>query len=550
MGAKEDAYRYAIKNAYLHRGKASVGAVVGKVIALDKSVNIKDEMKGIQEAVSKVNAMAFKDIEKEFMRFREQGYELKPQEKEEGLPKLGWAEAGKEKVVTRYAPNPNGPFHLGNARAAILSHEYARMYNGKFILRFEDTDPKVKRPIENAEGVFRKDLEWLGCKIDEVFFASDRLEIYHKHMKQAIELGQAYVCVCDVEKWRELIKKKKGCPCREKGREEQLELFGEMLSNGLKEGEAVLRIKTDLNHPDPSMRDWWAGKVVDKPRHNRIGDKFHVWPSYNFQAAVDDRLMGVTYIIRGQEHSQNEEKQKFLYRYFGWVYPHSFHFGRVKLEGMVLSTSKIKAGIEQGEYEGWDDPRLGTIMALRRKGFDPRALRDIILEAGMKSSDTTIEMKRLIDANKKYIEEKSERISFIEEPLQLDVHYAPEVREHGLGEGTQSVLVSREEISRARGKSVVRLRELYNVKIVDVGELQASAEYVGGQNLPKMPLLTWIAGGQDVEIVMPDNSRRHGIAESGLSWKKEGDIAYLEKFGYARVDRQENGRTWLRYAHK
>ncbi len=550
MGVKEDAYKYAIKNAYLHRGKASVGAVVGKVIALNKGVNAKEEMPCIREAVSKVNGMGFDEIEKEFMIFREKGYELKPKEKEGGLPKLDWAGGeGGEKVVTRYAPNPNGPFHLGNARAAILSHEYARMYNGKFILRFEDTDPKVKKPIDNAEAIFREDLEWLGCKIDEVYFASDRLEIYHAYMKKVIELGQAYVCVCDVEGWREKIKKREGCPCREKCKEEQMALFEKMLSNELKEGGAVLRIKTDLGHPDPSVRDWWAGKAVDRPRHNRAENKFHVWPSYNFQSAVDDHLMGVTYIIRGQEHSQNEVKQKFLYRYFGWVYPHSFHFGRVKLEGMVLSTSKIRAGIERGEYEGWDDPRLGTIRALRRKGFDPRALKDIILEVGMKSSDTTVEVKKLADADKKYIEGKSERISFIEEPMQLDVHYAPEVRDRGLGEGTQSLLVPREEISKARGKNVVRLRELYNVKIVDVGELQASAEYAGGQSL-KLPLLTWIVGGRDVEIVMPDNSKKHGVAESRLYEMGEGDIVYLEKFGYTRVDKQENRRTRLWFTHK
>ena len=159
MDLEKDAYRYAIKNAYLHEGKADLGALIGKMKALDKDLDLKKAMPILQQTIKKVNSMGIAEIGKEYENFQD-SYELKPQEKKEGLPDLDWTE--KEKVVTRFAPNPNAPFHLGNARAAYMSYAFAEKYNGKFILRFEDTDPKVKKSIANAEEIFKDDLKWLG----------------------------------------------------------------------------------------------------------------------------------------------------------------------------------------------------------------------------------------------------------------------------------------------------------------------------------------------------------------------------------------------------
>src|SRR3989338_4264636 len=151
---KADAHRYAVKNAFEHSGKADLGAVIGKLKALHKDADIKKITPIAAEATKEINSMTLPEIEKELRGFEADGYELKPKKGREGLPPLDWAEAG-EPVVTRYAPNPNGPPHLGNARAAYLSYAYAERYNGKFILRFEDTDPKVKKPMENPEHEFR-----------------------------------------------------------------------------------------------------------------------------------------------------------------------------------------------------------------------------------------------------------------------------------------------------------------------------------------------------------------------------------------------------------
>ncbi|PJA18997.1 MAG: glutamate--tRNA ligase, partial [Candidatus Diapherotrites archaeon CG_4_10_14_0_2_um_filter_31_5] len=224
---KQLTLKYAVKNAIEHQGKAELKAVISKLMAIDKNLakNLSVEIKEITEIVEKVNSMDKKELEEKFNSF--DSFDELPERKHKEEMQLDWAD--KEKVVTRYAPNPNGPIHLGNARALLNSHEYARKYNGKFILRFDDTDPKVKKPMANPEIVFKKDFDWLGVKVDEMYFASDRMEVYYAFMKKIISMGKAYVCFCEKEKWKELIDQNKGCSCREKDAKEQAKEFDKML---------------------------------------------------------------------------------------------------------------------------------------------------------------------------------------------------------------------------------------------------------------------------------------------------------------------------------
>lgn len=540
MSIEEDAYRYSVKNAILHNGKADIGAIIGKIKALYPKLSIKKTMEIALEAVKEANALDPEKLKQEFEKFEKQGYELKPKEKEDVLPKLEWV--GKEKVVTRYAPNPNGPFHLGNARAAVLSWEFASRYKGKFILRFDDTDPKVKKPIENAEQIFKQDLEWLGCNPQETFFASDRLEIYYKYMKTALQKDLAYICNCETETWREKIKAKKACKCRSIKPKEQLKLFEKMLKNEIKEGEGVLRIKTDLEHKDPSVRDWWAAKVVDNPIHtNSKVLKNHVWPSYNFASAIDDHLLGTTLIIRGQEHEQNKTKQEFLYKGFGWKYPHCFHFGRISLPNAVLSTSKIKAGIEEGLYTGWDDPRLGTIQALRKRGFKAEVLKEALLDLGVNTNDSVIQWDKLIDLNRKILEPESERMHFIADPVQLEINFAPK--------GLHRLIVDKKKFESFKVGEIVRLRQLFNVKIMKKDELQIFSEYVGEGKVNK-PIVSWLQEKADVEILMDDSSKMLGLAEERILEKKPGSVISLDSLGFCLVDSVEKDKVKLRFTHK
>ena len=551
MNAKEQAYKYAVKNAFLHNGKASASAVVGKLKALNPDMEAGELFPIAQAAVKEVSSLSTEKLEAEYKRFEAEGFELKPKPKKEGLPELEWAEKGK--VVTRYAPNPNGPMHLGSARAAILSHEYARKYHGKFLLRFDDTDPKVKKPIKDPESVFLDELGWLGCKVDRVFFASDRLQVYESYMEKLLKAGHAYVCTCTPDEWRAKIRKEKACKCRELPPKKQLERFKKMRDHKFKEGKAVLRIKTSLSHKDPSVRDWWVAKVVDNPVHPRASVEQHLWPSYNFASAIDDHELGVTLIIRGQEHQQNETKQLFLYNYFGWEYPHSIYTGRVMLEKAVLSTSKIREGIEKGVYIGWSDPRLGTIAALRRRGFQSETIRKIILAIGTKPNDTTIEWDYLASENRRLLEGKAEKVSALNEPFKLVVKGGPAKKvSYGgrvvvLQEGLQDFFVEKQAIERSTGM-VLRLRNAYNVKVKKVSELYAIAEFAGDKKTE--PVIPWISEEAEIEITMPDATKEKKIVDSTVLKKKPGEIIFIDHFGYCRVDSREAKKVLAWFAHR
>lgn len=569
MGFEEVAYRYAIKNAFLHDGHADINAVVGKVIALKKDLEFVSAMPKIKEIVAKVNAMSLEEIKLEFEKFSEnEGYELKPKEKAEGLPELDWVSES-EPLVMRFAPNPSSVMHLGHARQVIPTQYYVEKYKGKFILRFDDTDPKVKRPMpmQEAKDLYIKDLGWLGFKnISEIFFASDRLERYLEIASELFSKGNAYVCTCESEKWRSLTKSSEECPCRSLSVVENSSRWKKMLSHSFKEGEAVARIKTDLNDKDPSVRDWWIAKIVDNPEHPNPKTKgFNVWPSYNLASAVDDHDFGITLIIRGQEHSQNATKQKFLYDYFGWKYSRAIHTGRIRLEGSLTSKSKIKAAIESGELSGLDDPRVATLQTLRRRGIVPEALENIIINLGLNANDSVISVDALYDANRKVIDKDSDRVSFLQKPwVELSVQFCPkfdaelaihpDFPEKGfkafeLSEGSQSFIVSRQELEKVKIGQSFRLRNAYNVKLTELGD-KAFGQFAGLAKIDKT--VVWLLPEEivDVEITMPDAEKAEGIAETFLSEKKAGEHVLLEKFGYCIVDKNEKKLVRLWYSHR
>ncbi|MBI4043263.1 MAG: glutamate--tRNA ligase [Candidatus Diapherotrites archaeon] len=550
---REDAYRYAIRNAAQHQGKADLNALIGKIMALHKDVDLIKAMPLLKAIVEDVNALSEKEIQQEFQRF-EKGYELKIPEKKVGLKDLEWAE--KEEVVTRYAPNPSAPMHLGHSRPAILSYLYAKKYNGKFILRFDDTDPKVKQPLAEGEQLFIEDLSWLNAKPDMAVRASDRLDIYHSYMRQLLEKGHAYVCTCDQEKWKEQTLQKKACLCRDKKPQEHAERFNKMLHHEYKQEEAVLRIKTDLNASDPAERDWWAAKVVDKPKHYRVKDVF-VWPSYNFASAIDDHLLGITLIIRGQEHASNVKKQKWVYTHFGWVYPHSFHHGRLMIKGAELSKSKILEGIKNKQYSGWDDPRLYTLQSLRRRGFQPEAIQTLIIELGVKTSDTLLSEELLAQFNRDYLQEKGNYgvYTYVEEPVQLSVGFCPTVeaeqagRVRELAQGNQVFFVSKKDVKNLKKDEVVKLKGAYNIRVNSINEFQADAAYVSSTKLENKPMLHWILEGSDVEITLNDNRKRYGLCDSEIREEKEGRMVFLEGLGFCRVDYVNEKRVGLWFTH-
>ncbi len=390
--------KHALKNAYQHEGKALAGAVINGV--LGEAPELKKDMKKlgitVKKVVEEVNKMSIEEIREKLKELWPEALEKKDEERH-ALPELEKAVEGK--VIMRMAPNPNGPMHLGHARQALLNWFYVRKYNGKYILRFDDTDPKVKPPLKEAYEWWLEDLEWLGIKPDKVIYASDRLEIYYEYAEKLLKMGKAYVCTCNPEYFKELKKKGEPCPCRELPVEEQLKRWEKMFTE-YDEGEAVFRVKTNLKDPNPALRDWPGFRIVKNHDHPR-NKKAVVWPLLNFNSAIDDHLLGTTHIIRGRDLDFTELQQKYLYNHFGWEYPVTIVTGKVNVEGAKLSCSWMAEKIRQGEYSGWDDPRLLTIRGLRKRGISAEGIKQLIWDLGVKKNNVTLTWSMIEAADKK-----------------------------------------------------------------------------------------------------------------------------------------------------
>ncbi|HUT17359.1 MAG TPA: glutamate--tRNA ligase [Acidobacteriota bacterium] len=566
-------------NALQHGGKAQAGAIIGKIIGEKQELKtkVKELTDLISEVVDEVNSLSVEEqkglVEE---KWPEALKKEKAAEEEKRLPPLPNADKYVQ-VVTRFSPNPDCVLHLGSARAIILSHKYARMYKGKFILRFEDTDPRVKKTVLEFYDRIREDLDWLGCKIDEEYIQSDRLPIYYEYTERLLREGNAYVCTCIPDQFRKKALDSKPCNCRTLPPAEHLERWKRMLEGDYAEGEAVVRVKTDLNHPNPAVRDWPALRIIDTEKypHPRVGSKYRVWPLYNLAAGVDDHLMGVTHIIRGKEHLTNKVRQEYMYKHLGWKYPEAIHYGRLKITGAFLSKSKIVQGIREGIYTGWDDPRLATFAALRKRGITPDAIKKMIIDVGPKTADVTLSWENLYAYNRKILDPQSNRYFFVPEPIELKVKHAPRVfraklplhpekpergfREYTVtpkGEGGAATFwIAKRDADAAEVGKVIRLMELFNVKIEsknsDSVEASFASESYEAVRKTKAQLIHWIPRGEEIpcQVVMPDAAVNEGIAESACKKLKPNTVIQFERFGFVRVN-ENDAKLTAYYAHK
>jgi glutamyl-tRNA synthetase len=563
---------YALKNAVEHGGRAVVGSVVSMIMSdrPDLRPRAREIARIAAEVVREVNSMSLEDqrraLEEEYPDIARP--RRRPDERRErALPPLPGAEEGG--VVTRFAPNPDFAMHIGNARPAILSHEYSRMYGGRMILRFEDTDPRTKTPLREAYDLIREDLKWLGVRWDEEHIQSLRMEVFYAAAREALEKGCAYIDICG-EAGRSLLREGRYCRTRDNGPEWQLEEFDKMLSGSYGEKEAVVRVKTDPSHPNPSLRDWVALRIIDTSRtpHPLVGDKYIVWPTYNFAVTVDDHLMGVTHVIRAKEHEVNTEKQLFLYKCLGWKPPHFMHIGRLKLEGFILSKSFIRKIMSEnpGRFWGFDDPRFGTLAGLRRRGITPEAIREVILSLGVKHTEATLSWPNLASVNRRILDSRSDRIMFVEEPtafrLQMDkcreatvpIHpERPEARRYRLCPGDIVYIDSGD----AREGSKVRLMGLDNFSI-DRGN--STLELVGGgveyARRASIPIIQWVpaSSAARVRVLKPQGlelEERVGLAEKAIEAYRVGDTLQFVRYGFVRVDAKEgSGGVTVIYTHE
>ena len=565
MDIKEAIMKYALQNAIKFKGKASMGAVIGKLISEDPK--LKKDMKKISQEVkkivAKVNKMKKADQEKQFEKYEKK---IKPKKKKQriGLPELKNAKKGK--VIMRFEPSPSGPLHIGHAYVLSLNSEFCRKYKGKLLLRIADTNPE--NIYEPSYKLIPQDAKWLTKNnISKIIIQSDRLGYYYDCAEKLIKAGHAYVCTCTADNFRELSRQGIACPCRSKLPEKHLERWKKMFGE-YKPGEAVVRIKTDIKHPNPAMRDWPAIRINDHV-HPRKKTEHRVWPLMNFSVAIDDMLLGVTHAIRAKEHMDNEKRQKWIFDYFKKTPPTHLYVGRINFKDLEVSCTKTKQRIQLGEFDSWDDIRLPFLLALKRRGYQPDAFVKYALAVGVSETDKTVSgdefFKALNAYNKEIIEPMANRYFFVPNPkaikiekanpnLVVQINLHPDFKKRGVRKfvTTDKFYIMEDDYKQFKSGKLYRLMDAFNFKKRGKKLVYDSLEYEDFKQKGDI-IMHWLPEQEDlvkVELLMPDKTVQKGLGEPAIKKIKLGDVIQLERIGFCRLDSKKDNTFKFWFAHR
>ncbi|UVE50180.1 glutamate--tRNA ligase [Haloferax larsenii] len=561
---EREAEKHALLNAVKHDSDADVGAIMGPLMGENPDFRQHGgEIPGvIGPVVSEVNSLSntekrdrLEDLAPEELA----EMEAEDEEDDSLLPDLPNADEYDE-VRMRAAPNPNGPWHIGHARMPAVIGTYKEMYDGSFIVRFDDTDPETKRPDLDAYDAILDDIDFLGFEPDDVIRASDRVETYYDHARELIEMGGAYTCSCSGEDFSNLKNDGKPCPHRDKDAETTRDEFEDMVAGEYASGEMVLRVKTDIEHKNPALRDWVAFRMIDTPHPREEAADYRAWPMLDFQSGVDDHLTGVTHIIRGIDLQDSAKRQQFVYDYFDWEYPEVIHWGHVQVDayGVKMSTSTLKQLIDDGELDGWDDPRAPTLKSLRRRGIRGQAIVDAMVALGTSTSNVDLSMSSIYSNNRDLVDDETDRYFLVRDGEEFAVEGGPDTAHPPLhpsfeDRGTRDIPV---------GDSV----------LLESGDVPAEGDrvWLKGFGAVRREDDTLVATGDDLDVVREgDVDVIHwapadgvsvrmrtmdgdvtGVAEPDFADVPVDELVQFERVGFVRVDDRGDDETVVYFAHK
>lgn len=574
---KEIALKHSLRNASEY-GKAMPGNVIGKVIA--EYPECKKDMKKassvILQAITEVNAMAKEEISRRMAEFT---YEEKAEKSsvEKIRDKIANAKTGK--VITRLPPEPNAAaLHIGHAKAMWLDRTIADIFRGKCILRWDDTNPE-KEKQEYVDEI-KKDLKWLGIAWDSEIHASDSMELFYKLCQKLLRDGNSYVCTCSGEAVKEGREKKQACSCRRRKPSENLKMWKSMLGGEIKPGEALVRMKGNMKSQNTAMRDPSLFRIIDteKAPHYRHGKKYGVWPLYDFESAVMDSpsTLGITHPLRSKEYELRDELYFKLVSYLKLKKPNLITISRLAIPGYPVSKRLIKPLVEEGKVWGWDDPRLVTIKGLARRGIQPQAIKEFVLQFGISTSESNPDMDKLFAENRKIIDPKAARRMFVPNPYRIKVSGAESkavsLRNHPESDmGTREIevrdeiFIPKQEMETLEESEVFRLKDLFNVKME-----KSHFFFFGNDSLREAKKIQWVpASGKDsgikCRVHVPgklfdenDNLKKEsfhideGLCEPSCLELKEGDIIQFERYGFVRIDKvdKESRKIEAIFCHK
>lgn len=562
--------RNALLNAAAHSGRAEVGAVVGK------SVGESPELRGRAGEVAKAAAEVVKRVNslspKEQLALLESRYpdavaardarraQQRAEEKEQATRFPPLANATKGKVVLRLPPEPSGYMTIGHAMAGVINSAYRDMYQGELWLRFEDTNPrKVRKDYYDS---FREGYRWVGIRWDHEKNVSSDMEVLYFHARRLLEMGEAYACACPADLVKSLRAEGKPCQHRAQPVEANLKVWEGMLARKHKEGEWVIRLKGDMQDLDASLRDPNILRVINAP-HPVVGTKYAVWPVYDFEVVVEDKLCEVTHILRSSEfHVALQDRIRDL---LGFPPVEVEQFSRFNFKGTPVSKRLLRPLVEEKVVSGWDDPRMPTIEGVKRRGILPEAIRQFTLQVGYGKTEHTFDWTLLFAVNRKILDPVSLRVYFVPDPVPFRVKGAPgkdlSLQFHptfeSLGRRAISVpedprlLVPEADMAAMKAGDVFRLMDLYNVRLTKAGG-SPQAEFAGDERLQDVKKVQWVLDDsekREVEVLEPSElfledekpnphslRVRKGYAEAAFSNLAVGDIVQFPRYGFVRVD--------------
>lgn len=562
MDVEKLALKWALKNAVDHDGRAFSKPVIAKVLgeAPELRRNVQRVREVVEKTVAKVNSMS---LEEQRVLLEEIAPELLERKRveEKKLPPL--PNASKGNVVTRLPPEPSGYMHIGHAMSGYLNYLYARMYEGKLWLRFEDTDPRKVKP-EYYES-FRRGYRWLGIEWDYEKNNSDDIELFYQYAERLIKMGKAYVCACKSEKVREFRRLGRECEHRRQSIEENLRLWEKMLSEGFGEGEATLRLVGDMHSPNTTLRDPALFRIVEHP-HPLTGSRYKVWPLYDFAVSIEDYLCGVTHVLRTSEFALRDELQNYIRGLLGMRNPVYVEYSRFEFRGTPISKRRLRAIIEAGITERWDDPRFPTIEGIKRRGILPEAIKEFtVTQTGLSYAKRSYDWSLLFAVNRRLLDSRARRLFFVPNPVRLKVRNAPErvisapfhPSNKSLGSrtlrGRGEFYISIDDVNSMKPGEILRLKYMLNFKVAEKGENFVEAEFAGLEPVEKIRIIQWVPADENVrvKVLVPDTLYLdsevnpeslkivEGLGEKSVNDVKVEEIVQFERFGFCRRDSAE-----------
>lgn len=562
---------FALENAIKFKGKANPKAVLGQT--LGNIDGARDDMKTtattVNQIVAKINALSLEQIQIQLTEKKPDWQQEKKQEKKQRqeqrleLPPLPHAKDGE--VVLRIPPEPSKYAHVGHAASFLINYMYAKKYNGKVYIRFDDTNP-AKSTQEYVDALLDDCQNYLGITDAKVVFASDDMETFYDYAAKLIEMNKAYVDFSDGETMSKGRREGIDSEYRNTSVEENKKLWEDMLAGKYKDGDCALRLKADMQHKNAVMRDPIIFRISTHP-HYRHAQKYCIWPLYDFETVIEEELLGITHLLRSAEFDARIELQDYIRDLLGFKKQTAVQYGRINIKGATTKGREIRELIETGQMTGWDDPRLVTLKALKRKGIVKEALQDLAITVGMSKQQTTVDFITLAKFNKQHLDATVDRYYFVQDAQKITVKNTPakEVslnlhpdRKGGrvmtITEGQCDFFITKEDHDAWQVDEVVRFIDAVNVKKTGDASFEVVSESfddfkaAGGKKV--IHYLCAADNLQEISVIMPDASTIVGLAEAGIEQIQSGQIVQFERFGFARLDNKSQERSEFIYAHR